>query len=67
MENQQYGMGWLPDYPDFRDYTFEIKEMLELIDKADFSICQRNSRRRKRALITFSTGLQLRKKEKSIQ
>lgn len=29
MENQQYGMGWLPDYPDFRDYTFEIKEMLE--------------------------------------
>ncbi len=29
MEYQQHGMGWLPDYPDFRDYTFEIKEMLE--------------------------------------
>jgi C1A family cysteine protease len=22
-------MGWLPDYPDFRDYTFETKEILE--------------------------------------
>lgn len=21
--NSQYGMGWLPDYPDFRDYTHE--------------------------------------------
>jgi C1A family cysteine protease len=29
MEYQQNGMGWLPDYPDFRDYTFEIKESLE--------------------------------------
>ncbi len=29
MEYQQPGMGWLPDYPDFRDYTFEIKEILE--------------------------------------
>ena len=29
MENQQYGMGWLPDYPDFRDYTFQTKEILE--------------------------------------
>lgn len=29
MEYQQPGMGWLPDYPDFRDYTFEIKETLE--------------------------------------
>ena len=23
MENQKPGMGWLPDYPDFRDYTIE--------------------------------------------
>lgn len=29
MENQQYGMGWLPDYPDFRDYSFEIKKTLK--------------------------------------
>ncbi len=29
MEYQQNGMGWLPDYPDFRDYTFKIKESLE--------------------------------------
>lgn len=29
MENQTLGMGWLPDYPDFRDYTFEIKETLD--------------------------------------
>ena len=29
MENQRLGMGWLPDYPDFRDYTFENKELLE--------------------------------------
>lgn len=39
MESQQKGMGWLPDYPDFRDYTFEkINESLgnkkkEEIDK----------------------------------
>ena len=30
MENQKLGMGWLPDYPDFRDYTFEIRETEEL-------------------------------------
>ncbi len=29
MEYQQNGMGWLPDFPDFRDYTFKIKESLE--------------------------------------
>lgn len=29
MEYKQPGMGWLPDYPDFRDYTFEIKETLD--------------------------------------
>jgi C1A family cysteine protease len=29
MEYQQPGMGWLPDYPDFRDYTFEIKGSFE--------------------------------------
>ncbi len=29
MENQRLGMGWLPDYPDFRDYTFENRELLE--------------------------------------
>jgi C1A family cysteine protease len=29
MEYQQNGMGWLPDYPDFRDYTFEIKKTLD--------------------------------------
>lgn len=26
---EKIGMGWLPDYPDFRDYTFEVKETLE--------------------------------------
>lgn len=30
MENQKLGMGWLPDYPDFRDYTFENMENEEL-------------------------------------
>jgi C1A family cysteine protease len=29
MEYQQPGMGWLPDYPDFRDYTFEMDGSLE--------------------------------------
>ena len=28
MENRRRGMGWLPDYPDIRDYTFESKELL---------------------------------------
>jgi len=31
IERQRYGMGWIPDYPDFRDYTeetFEVKSLL---------------------------------------
>ncbi len=28
MENKRRGMGWIPDYPDIRDYTFESKELL---------------------------------------
>jgi len=35
MENQILGMGWLPDYPDFRDYVLEIKETLEEKIKED--------------------------------
>lgn len=31
MENQKIGMGWLPDYPDFRDYTLENEEISRLI------------------------------------
>lgn len=30
MENHKLGMGWIPDYPDFRDYTLENKETDEL-------------------------------------
>jgi C1A family cysteine protease len=29
MENQRHKMGWLPDYPDFRDYTFANRVLLE--------------------------------------
>jgi len=32
MENKRYGMGWLPDYPDLRDYTFKSKELLSKKD-----------------------------------
>ena len=28
IENRTRGMGWLPDHPDFRDYTFGDKELL---------------------------------------
>jgi hypothetical protein len=28
IENRMRGMGWLPDHPDFRDYTFDNKELL---------------------------------------
>jgi C1A family cysteine protease len=28
-ENRIPAMGWLPDYPDFRDYTFQNKELLK--------------------------------------
>jgi C1A family cysteine protease len=35
MEYQQPGMGWLPDYPDFRDYTFKIKEILDTKKKEE--------------------------------
>ncbi len=37
MENQKLGMGWLPDYPDFRDYTFETKEIPEEKTKEDLN------------------------------
>jgi len=32
MESRRRGMGWLPDYPDIRDYTFESKELLSKKD-----------------------------------
>jgi hypothetical protein len=31
---QQYGLGWIPDYPDFRDYTPETKPVAELFAKS---------------------------------
>lgn len=31
MENQKLGMGWLPDYPDFRDYTLKHEETYKLV------------------------------------
>lgn len=32
MEHRRKGMGWLPDYPDLRDYTFVNKELLSKKD-----------------------------------
>ena len=36
LESQQavFGMGWLPDLPDFRDYTAEHEEVRPLLEKA---------------------------------
>lgn len=31
---ERYGMGWLPDYPDFRDYTPETATVKPLLSKA---------------------------------
>jgi hypothetical protein len=28
MEIDRVGMGWLPDYPDIRDYTFQSRELM---------------------------------------
>ena len=28
MEIDNFGMGWLPDYPDIRDYTFKSRELM---------------------------------------
>lgn len=28
---RRYGMGWIPDYPDFRDYTEETLEVKNLL------------------------------------
>ncbi len=33
MSEQKLGMGWLPDYPDFRDYTAESKAMKTMLTK----------------------------------
>lgn len=33
MSEQKLGMGWLPDYPDFRDYTGEQKEVKAMLAK----------------------------------
>ena len=27
----RYGMGWIPDYPDFRDYTEEAEEVKKFL------------------------------------
>ncbi len=32
-KNQKLAMGWLPDYPDFRDYTSEHKETKAMLEK----------------------------------
>jgi len=32
---QQYGFGWIPDYPDFRDYTPETQQVAELFAKTE--------------------------------
>jgi len=29
--DERFGMGWLPDYPDFRDYTEGHKEVNKVI------------------------------------
>lgn len=31
----QYGMGWLPDHPDFRDYTTQTETIKPLLEKAN--------------------------------
>jgi C1A family cysteine protease len=33
-ETTKHGMGWLPDYPDFRDYTVESEQVLPILKKA---------------------------------
>jgi C1A family cysteine protease len=32
MDESRHGMGWLPDYPDIRDYTFDSRELLKRED-----------------------------------
>src|SRR5574337_1266903 len=31
---EKYGFGWIPDYPDFRDYTRETKQVAELLARS---------------------------------
>jgi len=31
---EKFGLGWLPDYPDFRDYTVEQEEVKNMLSKA---------------------------------
>lgn len=33
LERQRRGMGWIPDYPDFRGYTEETLEVKSLLGK----------------------------------
>lgn len=33
LERQRHGMGWIPDYPDFRDYTEETLDVRSLLGK----------------------------------
>ena len=39
MENidKRLGMGWLPDYPDYRDYTVEHEKIAPIIQRTAFS------------------------------
>jgi len=31
LEKRKYGMGWIPDYPDFRDYTEDTQEVKNIL------------------------------------
>lgn len=35
--NEQIGMGWLPDLPDYRDYTPEHKEIKPMLEEMKVS------------------------------
>ncbi|HEY9205782.1 MAG TPA: C1 family peptidase [Candidatus Methanoperedens sp.] len=60
MENKKLGMGWLPDYPDFRDYTFEIKEIPKEKTKEDLNKLLSPIRLEKADATTLATSVDLR-------
>ncbi len=40
----KYGLGWLRDYPDFRDYTLEHEEIRPMMEKAGVSLTAKKGR-----------------------
>jgi C1A family cysteine protease len=56
-ENGKFALGWLPDFPDFRDYTAQSTEMAELLEPTGLLRSRQREGRKKGGLLPESCDL----------